>query len=431
MSNILDTFKKKEYNKGMQELSEVTKTFSRPEVDTIRIYWKVGLKMDMESFFKDHHNKYVCSVQRDFSGAITSEWEKFRNDMRCSWWGKMQITQEYYLGLPVLSIEFSVAKWWGITNAVNTFDGVDFNKIFQPIADVFAYLNIDAYFKGRGLAFEHFLKNCTLRRLDLSINFSVPPQYSTSDYIKYLSCVKFNRNDGKFFSKDKQNVQGSFESVSFGSPNTAYFVKFYDKYLEQKNYFKKKDVDNNLTFQRAKKIFWKLNGHLFQNTLRFEVEFRSKYFLDHKMSNSGVRDMKNVIDLCAIKWREILLQFDSAMCRSNLDVSKGKPLDQVLADLERMKESEVISERTFNVYQSFLISCYRKGADQVKKDVSRQTFSARKKWCIDNLNFDVTMLCPIMCIMRASTDFISSYDDKLKIELVPAPPVALTFVEAV
>lgn len=167
-------------------------TIQAPEVDTIRIYWCCASVFDFSLFSHFGSTKYVMSLQRSLDGKITNEWEKFRSDMRCSWWGKMQVTQECYNGESCLSFEFSVGKWWGITNGINFQSGIDFRRIFEPISEVFAILRINAYYNGNGHAFEHFLKNCVLRRVDLSLNFKVKSPFSVADYIKLLACTRLN-----------------------------------------------------------------------------------------------------------------------------------------------------------------------------------------------------------------------------------------------
>lgn len=403
-------------------------TLQAPEVDTIRIYWLCGHQFDFSGFFIASSTKYVMSVQRSLNGEITSSWEKYRSDMRCSWWGKMQVTQEFYEGEPCVSFEFSVAKWWGVTNAVNTLRGIQYREIFEPIGQVLESLRIDALWWGIEPAFEHLLKNCVLRRVDLSINFKILAPFVPADYLKFLACVRLNGKMGKKFV-DPSKVQGDWESVSFGSANTAYFVKFYDKYLEQKKYFGKKDIDNNAEFSALKKIFWRNNGEQFKNTLRFEVEFRSKFFLERKRTNLGIKDMAELIDICAMRWRELLSQFEDALCKKNLECTE-KPLDKIMADLDRLQSKGAISHQCYNSCLAFLVQCYRVGVENVRKDMSRQAFYHKRKVILDLLNFDVNMLCPIMRIMSPS-DLVRSSFESMPMHFEVASRMPLIYVDAV
>lgn len=399
-----------------------------PEVDTIRIFWLCGHQFDFSGFFLASSTKYVMSVQRSLNGEITSSWEKYRSDMRCSWWGKMQVTQEFFEGEPCVSFEFSVAKWWGVTNAVNTLRGIQYREIFEPIGQVLESLRINALWWGSEPAFEHLLKNCVLRRVDLSINFKIPAPFVTADYLKFLACVRLNGKMGKKFVNPSK-LQGDWESLSFGSANTAYFVKFYDKYLEQKNYFSKRDIDNNAEFSALKKIFWRNNGEQFKNILRFEVEFRSKFFLERKHTNLGIKDMAELIDICAMRWRELLSQFEDALCKKNLECSE-RPLDQILADFERLLSNGKISQSCYNSSTVFLIRIYKFGLDHVREGMSRQAFYHKRKVILDLLNFDVNMLCPIMRIMQPS-ELVRSSFESMPMRFEVAPRVPLIYVDAV
>ena len=85
---------------------------------------------------------------------------------------------------------------------------------------------------------------------------------------------------------------------------------FYDKAEEQKNYFSKMDFH-----YREQKLNWyKEHKHLFENVLRFEMQFKGKFFKNRKLNIMGKSGFDKIIPLGVEEWRKTLTQFNNIMC---------------------------------------------------------------------------------------------------------------------
>jgi|GEM_PF-5465348 len=381
-----------------------------PEIDTVRFYWPCSACFDPEAFFPASSCKMVMSVQRDSSGNVVNQWEKWRSEMRCSWWGKMSVTKEvlsFGAGssrhLPCMCFEYSVAKWYNVSNGVNNGETGDFRAAVLPVLDVIGRLGL-ADFSGRpiGVLREHFVRNAILRRFDLSLNFRVPSGVATSDVVRILARIPLNRGDTSINS----SVQGRFETISWGGPNSPYKVMFYDKYEEQKKYFAKNDVDNSSEVMYFKKKFWDENEGLFKGVLRFEVQFGAKWIKNHKMDATGYKNMENCVSLGIVSWRKLLDHFSTAAGRGNFKSDDGRgSIDYVLSKMDDDFNQGILARNPYSRLSSFLVRCFRVGWRKERASMSQQLFS--KYYCeLKKLyNFDVKVSlpeegnCPIMGIM--------------------------------
>lgn len=396
-----------------------------PELDTVRVYWLCNGVFDVLRFFFEHVKKEedvtnglgkissVMSVQKCGDKYVTV-WEADRIEMHQSWWCKMSVTRQFYkvnkwknkVGIPCLCFEFSVAKWYGISNGFNRNVPASYHDIISPIMDVILHSSICKYIlfpRSLKTSFEGYLRHlldtqCVLRRMDLSYNFKIQntKKQSVSDYIDFLSSCRLTTHSAVDFKarygEDFGNIVGNKETVEWGSKNSCYHVKFYDKYIEQCRRFSE-CLDNDANITKTKREWWKAHKEQQKNTLRFEVEFSRIFFRVNHLPEVG--HMDKIIDLSVLQWREILHQFDVALNRRNFQAKEGvKPLDLTLGDLEFMLRGDLISTQKQAFIQSFLVNCYRKGWRNVYDSMSRQNFYNYSKFCRDRLNFDVKQGTP-------------------------------------
>lgn len=141
---------------------------------------------------------------------------------------------------------------------------------------------------------------------------------------------------------------------------------------------------------------------LFQNKLRFEVQFRTKFLQENNLEVKGMESIDNVIRLGTMYWRDILDQFDEQLNRANFQYQDDEKsaIARVLDQLDTMKANETISRTVCANKKEFILDCYRQGWKAVAKTIGTNLFSQNRKWCNVNLNYDVKVLPEALPIMR-------------------------------
>lgn len=427
---------------------------SSPELDTCRVYFDCAAFVDLDKFIPASASRKVRSVIRSATGEVFDDCEFYRNEMSNSWWGKMTISKEYKkfgahgkFSTPVLSFEFSVAKWWHYSSGVNSGDEPCAKLILMPCIHAMYQMGIEQYSKKdiRYIA-KKFVQSAEIRRFDLSLNFDVPAVYSPSEYVQLLSRCYLNRQSASIFGDG---------SISFGSEKSPYRVIFYDKEKEQKHFYNTKDkrppihfwedpltgaqfkdrpddwrekkyIHRVFDFNEERSKFYKVNKNLFAQKLRFEIQFRTKFIQEHDLMSTGEKEIDNVIRLGVVYWRRILDLFDEQLNRGNFDYteSEKEPICRVLNLLDERRSGGVYSRTKAANMSQFITDCYRKGWKMVRDDLGSSLFSQNAKWVRDELDYDVKVLdkqCPIMCNMIAP--LLVSRDGRMirDFSLVPSP----------
>ena len=407
-----------------------------PELDTVRVYFDCRSFIDLDEFIPFTANKSVRTCIRDSLGNIAYTKERFKNEMRCSWYGKMQVSQEMKkygkngkYAVPVLCFEYSVAKWYNMTSGVNSGVEPSARLVLVPCVQAMKAMNIELFssvpFKR---IVEEFVQRAEIRRIDLSINFQVPPGYSPDEYIEVLERCRLNRQYAK------REGDGS---ISFGTAKSPYRVIFYNKEKEQKNFYLSNDADSHLMYidekgteqhidyNLLKQTFYKKNFDLFQNKLRFEVQFRTKFLQENNLETCGMENIDNVIRLGALYWRDVLDQFDEQLNRANFQYQEDEKtaISRILDQLETMETNEVISRTVCANKVKFITDCYRQGWKAVARKIGTDLFSRNRKWCNKNLNYDVKILPEELPIMRIMPTLYLSRTGKMLSNFVlnPAP----------
>lgn len=407
-----------------------------PEIDTIRIFWFCEKVIDITAFMGFNSSDVILSVQRlnlpEFSIDsyqpldFTTKWEKQRLDMRKSWWGKMQIGQgaiKFGKGQDThekgLFFEYSVAKWYNVSNGLNSGCSYLHCDFLKPIFESLKKLGIKNYFLKEIDLETHFLTHFQVRRLDLSYNFKTFEPCEISDIIKILSTCRINNHQTELFP----DVNGKYNGVSWGGGRgSSYKVMFYDKYLEQKNYFNTKSFDNTLEIFKAKKEFFNLIENDLKNTLRYEIQFKSKFFLDNFKENFKYRrteEMANeILTFCAEKWQQKLQIIDEQLGALNTLENCGENATIVAQNiLEEYRKNGGLSNTVVNNLLFFMQQCREIGWKNVRALYSNQSFS--KKYCdLKKITgFDVKRECVDELPIIYNIETIQNYLDKLKSNL--------------
>lgn len=411
-----------------------------PEVDTIRLWFYIEGQFDLEGFFRNECKSCIAAfqvdldvngeVKRDENGqpCFNCSWEKFRADMRCSWWCKMQITvatscSKSYWGKDyqrVLQIEYSVAKWHNVSNGVNRGVAPSRIDILKPVFEALNELHISHYYMHSNVlkTWQYVLLNsCQIRRLDLSYNFITE---DVQRLISELSICRLNNKEGKPINKDSQTGTVNFG----GSRGSLYKAMFYNKEEEQKHFFSQTGIDNSTEQEQNKKVFYKKNKDLFKNVLRFEVQYHSKYFLQHFKAiyryKKNMDTFNKILNLCRSNYGELLRKFDEQLQQSNIrPESEYSVYEDCMNKLEDLRSFGGLSDSQCANLKLFVEDCFKLGWKRVRARMSQQTFSV--KYCkIKKLtSLDLKCICitqlPIMRIMHgdsAGFSWLNSYTIK-------------------
>lgn len=391
----------------------------QPEIDTIRLYFDIWQYVDLDLFFDYECKRGVMMYQReidlqgrpmshpDGTPVFTAIWEKKRGDCAPSWYQKMQITIEKQkvasVARSVLAVEYSVAKWYNVTNGVNSGHYPSMVHVLKPIWAVLQDMNIMLYTSlNRRDLIKVFLTHCQIRRLDLSYNFKT--NFPVPRVLLELSTCRLNNKAGDALERNAQAGTVSWG----GGRGSAYKAMFYDKEREQKEYFHKLN-DNTLETQRNKLKFWNEHQDIFKDVLRFEVQYRSKYFLYHlKDEYKDKRDMdvfNKILDLCQTNWAELLKRFDQQLGMSNIRPEEEyTKFQDVMERLDKCYQLSYISRtQQFNL-KGFVELCFKQGWETVWAEYGKSNFGRKYRKIKELCDFDLKMECldrlPIMRIME-------------------------------
>lgn len=410
-----------------------------PELDTIRIYIPAKI-VDLSAFIPDTSDKMFYSYEWNIAtNQWEISWEKFRNDQRKSWWGTMQITREilpHYEWSPneqkrvvvgqdeFLSVEYSVAKWYNVTNGINNYQPNTWEHVIFPILSCFKKMCIENYlFEGDFNTFVKWVyEKAILRRFDLSKNFKVAGA-TVPDALSFLGRIPFRRQKSKPF--EHENL---VNTVKWGNAHTDLNVMFYDKAEEQKNYFSKMDFH----FKEQKKEWYQNHKHLFKDVLRFELQFKGKFFKNRGLEVMGKQAFEKIIPLGVEEWRKTLTQFNKILCGGNFKPSEEiTALERVCAFIDTLPFSQTVKIGR----QRFICDCVKYGWKEVKSQRGTNAFCQLRKWCIDNANYDVKVHTQEVVITADNAGYvyniahIENYLSKqirnLKINAAPAYVVAV------
>lgn len=406
MCKTIDSLTKKAYIYGMKYFPDV-----QPEIDTVRIYFTIWTKCNLWAFLMEKFQNRIATFQRCSDGSVDTKWEVLRADQKKSWYGKMQVFITYMRfglsnGYPVLAVEYSVAKWYNVSNAFNCGRLFNSEEILNPIFSQLAKIDFFDYCSLGVSEMIDFMRNHFIcRRLDISYNFKCTED--VNQIMRILATCRLNNGNARF----NCSVDGQFETVSFGGTcGSSYKAMFYDKFKEQKKFFSLSDYDNSLACLNDRRDFWKRYGHLMKDLVRFECQFKSKFFRYHIENYDSIRDemqMDKIIFFSRDYWKKILTQFDESMgCVNSRSDEMVDLFSQAIANLESIRLSGGMSQTVYNNLSGIIRDVYSNGLDFVKSRYSQQSFSRYylqikrltgldlKRECVERL--------PIMRIMAKS-----------------------------
>lgn len=435
-----------------------------PELDTVRVYFDCGNLIDIDSFIPLTARKIVYLCDRGFDCGIHKQKTIYRTEFSCSWYGKMQITREerkfgkngmYHT--PVLSFEYSVAKWYNFTNGINSGIDADAEYLLYPCIQAMCAYELDVFAwddrTTMDLIVSEFLKRAEIRRFDLSMNFKAPEScFKAREYVNLLSRCRVNRQN----SKIEDNENAVCGSVSWGTEKSPYRVIVYDKEAEQKRYFAMRDGRKQIWFEDEKgnkykrqnsggtlkecvydfdekrKNFYNANKDKFEGVFRYEVQFKTRFMQENHLMTTGKDNINKVLRMGEIYWRDILNRFDEQIGRTNFDASKEREgLAKALDKLSQLKQDGVISRTVYSNMFTFITECLYRKWDVVRDELGKATFSQKYCDCKKLLNYDVKIECPKtedgLPIMRIMPTLFLNHEEQLMrtFRFVPAPVYAI------
>lgn len=349
----------------------------KPIVDTVRFAWPASSKV-LDEFFRTTDSKGNLIVKRE-GGKILSQYEKWRTDFDKSWYGHMRFFRQFQKDekgknspYELMVVEYSYHKWFMISNGLNCNLSSTFSALFNPVEDSLACLGMDERFIMMAR------KSATLRRLDLSLNYSVNG-CTVQDYLKTMSrcCIQY---------QDEARVYGKYDSVYWGSENSAFMIKFYDKKKEQLKLCK------NFSTTEEYREFVKENLKLIENTVRFEVTFRPRWWniLEYKnevgetmpLKNAKENDINKIIDLASVKWAQLQERIFSQIGMENASFDDQMSLAKLKIQIENSSFSGTVQRSLV----AFSYDCLEKGYKNLSKDA---TFYRYKKILKEKFNWDL------------------------------------------
>lgn len=422
-----------------------------PELDTVRVYFDCRSLIYLDLFIPFTATKKVYLATKGMTGYIEKEYTNYRTEMKCSWYGKMQITREERKygkngknSYPVLCFEYSVAKWYNFTNGINSGYEPTAELLLYPCIQAMKALNVER-FSYDNVSFDYiaktFLETAELRRFDLSLNFRAPDQHKSSEYVQVLSRCRVNRQKAHPYEEG---------SVAWGKEKSPYRVIVYDKEKEQHDYYNRKepggrctyfeDAEGN-TYERQneeltlkertidhnieKKDFYEQNKDKFKNIFRFEVQYRTKFMQENNLMTTGVDNIDKVIRLGVVYWRDLLNRMDEQLGRENFNTTEEKDgFAHVLDRLTAMKSSATISRTVYNNMFCFLMQCAYGEWESVRDEMGKDLFSRKYRWVKENLNYDIKVAQPKeSSIMRIMPTVYLQHNSSVmrNFRLVPAP----------
>lgn len=415
------------------------------EIDTIRIWFKVNLDhCALDAWFDREFLKEISLLEAmknpdgsilriDGKNEVYPTWDKKRLDHRFSSFSKMQVFQDWIIWgkkpnvrrHPVISIEFSVPKYYHFTNGINRGVSAVGGGVDDFLLPCFAALDalhlFEYWYEPKEDALKFLRENYEIRRLDLSYNFYVK---DVKFALSLLRSVKLPKKPGEVepaepLTKDdvmNGEERGDYSSVTFGGhAGSSYKMIFYDKAAEQKKLFSTFDKDLTSPQREQKKIWYQENKSKFENILRFEIQFHNRFFKYHYPESRvkrGDNMAKKIIDLCADYYKNMLKEFDKQLGilsthTENEYTMSGDCLNQIS---EKEMLGELSRTQAANL-RDFVCQCHKFGADTIKTTMSKQLFSLKRRKVLLLTGYDVNIVCtkclPIMRNMSTlDADFL-------------------------
>lgn len=419
-----------------------------PELDTVRIYFDCDGFVDLDKYIPAVSQKAMRVATRLPDGTFRIGTEFYRSEMRCSWYGHMQIRKEVkrmgYKGWDqhvVLCFEYSVAKWNHYASAVNSGDEPCADLLLRPCCEAMAISHIDDYSdKTLVYIFKEFYKRAEIRRFDLSLNFKVPPIYTPTEYVNLIARCNLNRQEAR------REGDGS---ISYGTDKSPYRTIWYDKEAEAKAYYNRKegmapiayyeDKDGRVyndpgegreyrifDIDKEKKNFYDRNKDKFKNNIRFEIQFRTKFMQEHNLMTQGKENIDNVIRLGVMYWKDVLDRFDEQLTSKNFEYKDDvkEPVARALESIDERKLNGTYTSSIANNMTCFIMDCYKEGWKNVRDRIGSSLFCQKRKRILTELDYDVKVALPEQLpIMRIMSGIMMSREGRMIKDFVfrPAP----------
>lgn len=349
----------------------------RPIIDTIR-FQVILSDSELDRIFDGRTDSFVVLTKGE-SGELEVSTEKWRVEFEQSWFGKLRFMPGSVLGEKgqrvgsCLFAEYSYHKWYNITNGINCDLPNDFSSTFKPVEDGLYKLGVPL---RTILLAKEFAK---LRRLDLSVNLKVEGALPT-DIIKTFS--RFSVQYQECGSR-----KGRDTSVYWGTSNSAFIVKMYDKYLEQQVYHKRPDATP------AERLWWEKNKELVKNIVRFEVGFRPRWWNaieddngGHPMKTLHGKDCDQIIQAATQKTCDLWSRINQQHGFENASFQER----YALADIDRsIDQAEDLSFQIRSSLRSLVRDCLANGWKATKSKMAPATFYKYRNLLKNRWNWDV------------------------------------------
>ena len=216
----------------------------------------------LDGFFSDTAERGSCYlVRKEQSGELEVEKVLLHTRYLRSWWSSMVFLRKSvpHYGECVW-VNYSYHKWHMVSNAFNCRLPCDFKSVFEPVAVALESFGVSRQML-RGMA-----RRAVLRRVDWSVNFKVDG-VKVSDILKTMFRFKVQYQDSPaVFGKD-------WETLMWGTKNSAFQIKAYDKEKEVRKHFTGSDATDK------EKDFYFMHFDELKDILRFEVGFSSRWWI--------------------------------------------------------------------------------------------------------------------------------------------------------
>jgi hypothetical protein len=380
---------------GEQRLSALD-----PVADTVNFAVPMP-KAWLDAFFAaNKHQENVCLVRNKENGEMEKKWEKYHAKYEQSWWSSMVLLRRAVVGLgDCLWVNYSYHKWHGITNAFNYRLPLNFAVLWSPVSKVLSSFGVP------GNDIETMSQICVLRRIDLSVNLK-SGDLPVKDLLRQMARFRVQY-------QESARMEGNFETLYWGTKNSAFLIKVYDKNLEVKRHFFGPEATE------TEKKFYICHKEDFERTLRFEVGFRSRFWKQDgicekrglaKMMTNGKRQatgehkrwtyrdedreavgeqgINSVLMHCGEKMRGLFDRVFSQFETANMDFDDQWAFAKVQQNIE---ESSYRHNMKMGM-QSLVSKSWLNGYDQVKKEFPNDTFFRYKKILKNEFNWDIKVM---------------------------------------
>lgn len=232
-----------------------------PVIDTIHMAIPMPSEW-LDLFFDETAERGSCYlVRKEETGKLEVEKTLLHTRYLRSWWSSMVFLRK---NTPhhgeCLWVNYSYHKWHMVSNAFNCILPCDFKSIFEPVKQALESFKVPKK-ELKGMA-----KRVVLRRVDWSVNFKVDG-VKVSDILKTMFRFKVQYQDSpSVFGKD-------WETLMWGTKNSAFQIKAYDKEKEVRKHFMSSDAT------QKEKDFYFMHYDELKDILRFEVGFGSRWWI--------------------------------------------------------------------------------------------------------------------------------------------------------